>query len=61
MRVEALEALGDAQYVLVAALEDLEVDLAGPPTKADLAAALGHLQEACAPLAGLRIQAVTDR
>jgi hypothetical protein len=61
VREEALEGLADAQYALTAALEDVEVDLAGSTDVEDVLAALEHLVEACGPLAGLQVRPVTDR
>jgi hypothetical protein len=61
VREEALEGLADAQYALTAALEDVEVDLAGSTGVEDVLAALEHLVEACGPLAGLQVRPVTDR
>lgn len=61
VRTDALEALGDAQYALSAALEDVDVDLADASGPEDVRAALEHLVEACGPLAALRLRPVTDR
>ncbi len=61
VRVDALDALGDAQYALAAALEDVELDLAEASGPADVRAALDHLVEACGPLATLRLRPVTER
>jgi hypothetical protein len=61
VRVEALTNLADAQYGLVAALEDVEVDLAEAVGPEEVRAALEHLVEACAPLATLRLLPETDR
>jgi hypothetical protein len=58
---EALDELADAQYVLVTALEDLELDLADARTKADLERAVADLVEACGPLAGLQLRPIADR
>ena len=61
VREEDLDALADAQYVVTAALEDVEVDLAESTGVEDVLAALEHLVEACGPLAGLQVRPVTDR
>lgn len=61
VREDALEALGDAQYALAAALEDVELDLAEASGPEDVRAAIEHLVEACGPLAALRLRPVTDR
>ena len=61
VRQQALDELADAQYVLASALEDVEVDLADATGPEDLEAALTHLVEACAPLAGLQLRPVTER
>lgn len=47
-----LEALHDQLYVLEAAVEDVERDLAGAPTKQDYADAVAWLLQAAKPLAG---------
>ena len=52
VRQEALDDLADAQYVLAAALEDVEVDVADAAGPEDLEAALAHLVEACGPAGG---------
>lgn len=51
-----LDALHDALYVLEAAVEDVERDLATSRTKADLEAALSWLLSAARPLASSRIE-----
>jgi hypothetical protein len=61
VRQEALDELGDAQYVLATALEDLEVDLADARSRKDVERAVADLVAACVPLAGLRLLAVTER
>ena len=61
MRQRDLDALGDAQYALAAALEDVEIDLAEASGPDDVRAALEHLIEASGPLAGLHLRPVTDR
>lgn len=61
MREDVLEALGDAQYTLAAALEDVELDLAEATGPEDVRAALDHLVAACGQLATLRVRPVTDR
>jgi hypothetical protein len=58
---DVLEALGDAQYTLAAALEDVEVDLAEATGPDDVRAALDHLVEACGQLAALEVRPVADR
>jgi hypothetical protein len=50
-----LDELYDRLYVLECAVEDVERDTAGQPTKHDLASALAWLLEAAKPLAGRRI------
>ena len=50
-----LDALHDALYVLEAAVEDVDRDLARSRTKADLEAALSWLLAAARPLASRRI------
>ena len=57
----ALDELGDAQYVLATALEDVAVDLEDARSRADVEAALADLVAACGPLADLRLRPVTDR
>ncbi|HET9442634.1 MAG TPA: hypothetical protein VFO65_04880 [Acidimicrobiales bacterium] len=47
-----LDALHDALYVLEAAVEDVERDLAGSPTKQDYADAVAWLLQAARPLVG---------
>jgi hypothetical protein len=61
VRQQALDELADAQYVLASALEDLEADLAGAPTKAEIQRAVVDLVDACGPLASLRLRPVTER
>jgi len=61
VRQRALDELADAQYVLVSALEDVEVDLADASSRKDVEAAVRHLVEACGPLAALQLRPVTDR
>lgn len=61
VRTEELQALTDAVYVLQAALEDVEVDLADARTVGDLRAVLAHLVEAAEPVASLQVLAVTGR
>ncbi len=61
MREDALEALGDAQYTLAAALEDVELDLVEATGPEDVRAALDHLVEACGQLANLQVRPVADR
>lgn len=51
-----LDAMHDALYVLEAAVEDVERDLAESRTKADLEAALGWLLGAARPLLTQRIE-----
>jgi hypothetical protein len=46
----ALDALNDQRYVLHAAVEDVERDLAGHPTKQDYVEAVTWLLDACRPL-----------
>jgi hypothetical protein len=53
----ALEALSDQLYVLEAAIEDVDRDLAGAPTKQDLVDAVAWLLQAARPLAGYRLGA----
>ena len=48
-----LEALYDQLYVLEAAVEDVERDLSGSPTKQDYADAVAWLLQAARPLRGL--------
>ena len=59
--VDALEALGDAQYTLAAALEDVELDLVEATGPEDVRAALDHLVDACGQLATLHVRPVADR
>ena len=47
---EELDALHDQLYVLEAAVEDVERDLKGSPTKQDYAEAVDWLLDACRPL-----------
>ncbi len=61
MREDALELLGDAQYTLAAALEDVEVDLAEASGPDDVRATLEHLVEACGQLVTLQVRPVTER
>jgi len=61
VREDVLEALGDAQYALSAALEDVELDLAEATGPEDVRAALDHLVAACGQLATLQVRPVTDR
>ena len=58
---QALDDLGDAQYVLATALEDLEADLADAKTRKDVERAVVDLVDACAPLANLQIRPVAER
>jgi hypothetical protein len=58
---QALDDLGDAQYILATALEDLEIDLADATGPDDVERAVADLVSACLPLANLRIRPVTDR
>lgn len=51
-----LDALRDALYVLEAAVEDVERDLAASRTKADLEASLAWLLSAVRPLVSSRIE-----
>lgn len=51
-----LDALHDGLYVLEAAVEDVERDLAAGRTKADLEAALAWLLSAARPLVSSRIE-----
>jgi hypothetical protein len=51
-----LDALHDALYVLEAAVEDVERDLAASRSKADLEAALAWLLSASRPLVSQRIE-----
>lgn len=48
----ALDTLRDRLYVLEAAVEDVDRDLAGTPTKADYREAVEWLLDAARPLAG---------
>jgi hypothetical protein len=50
-----LDELHDQLYVLEAAIEDVERDLAGSPTKQDYADAMAWLLQAARPVAGLRL------
>ena len=61
VREDVLEALGDAQYALTAALEDVDLDLAEATGPEDVRAALDHLVEACGQLAALSVRPETDR
>ncbi len=61
VREDVLEALGDAQYALTAALEDVELDLAEATGPQDVREALDHLVEACGELAALQVRPVADR
>lgn len=56
VRRAALEDLQDRLYVLQAALEDVERDLAGTPTADDHKEALDWLRTNAAPLAQVRIE-----
>jgi len=47
---EELETLHDQLYVLEAAVEDVERDLQGSPTKQDYVDAVEWLLDACRPL-----------
>ena len=47
---EELEKLHDQLYVLEAAVEDVERDLEGSPTKQEYAEAVEWLLDACRPL-----------
>ncbi len=47
-----IDSLRDRLYVLEAAVEDVERDLAGSPTKADCLEAIDWLLDAARPLAG---------
>ena len=47
---EELETLHDQLYVLEAAVEDVERDLEGSPTKQDYVDAVAWLLDACRPL-----------
>lgn len=49
---EELEDLHDKLYVLEAAVEDVQRDLKGSPTKQDYADAVEWLLDACRPLLG---------
>ncbi len=51
-----LDALHDALYVLEAAVEDVERDLASSRTKADLEAALSWLLSAARPLVSTKVE-----
>jgi hypothetical protein len=51
MTRQELDALHDQLYVLEAAVEDVERDLAGTPTKQDYADAVSWLLQAAKPLA----------
>jgi hypothetical protein len=51
-----LDALHDSLYVLEAAVEDVDRDLAGSRTKADLEAALAWLLAAARPLVSRRVE-----
>ena len=51
-----LEELQDALYCLQAALEDVDNDLAGKPTAAEVRTALGWLLDNARPAADLRIE-----
>ena len=61
MTVDALEALGDAQYTLAAALEDVELDLVEATGPEDVRAALEQLVAAHGQLAPLHVRPVVDR
>lgn len=50
---QAMEELRDRLYVLEAAVEDVERDLGGSPTRADYADAVSWLLDAARPLRGL--------
>ncbi|MEY2433424.1 MAG: hypothetical protein QOC92_3149 [Acidimicrobiaceae bacterium] len=50
MTRDELDALRDRLYVLEAAIEDVERDLEGSPTKQEYAEALDWLLDACRPL-----------
>ncbi len=47
---QAMDQLRDRLYVLEAAIEDVERDLVGNPTKADYADAIAWLLDAARPL-----------
>ncbi len=51
---EALDELHDQLYVLEAAIDDVDRDLAGTPTKTDYADAVAWLLQAARPLVALR-------
>ena len=53
---EGLEALHDAQYLLQAAIEDVEHDLEGRPTAKDLRGALDWLLENAREAATTRVE-----
>lgn len=46
MSVDDYERLRDAVYVMEAALEDVDIDLRGKPTRSEYAAAVAHLADA---------------
>jgi len=52
---DELEALYDQLYVLEAAIEDVERDLAGSPSKQEYADAVAWLLQAARPVAGNRL------
>ena len=45
-----LDTLRDHLFVLACAMQDVRRDLAGSPSKADYAAAVAWLLDACSPL-----------
>jgi len=55
-----LDALHDALYVLEAAIEDVDRDLALSRTADDLAAAVDWLLAAARPVAALRVEPGSD-
>jgi len=55
-----LEELQDALYLLQAAIEDVDNDLTGKPTAAEVRTALGWLLDNARPVATLRIEPKAD-
>jgi hypothetical protein len=55
-----LEELQDALYCLQAAIEDVDHDLHGKPSAAEVRTALGWLLDNARPLAGVRIELKAD-
>ena len=55
-----LEELQDAVYCLQAAIEDVDADIAGRPSAAEVRTALGWLLDNARPVAALHIEPKAD-